>query len=95
MSLVGKKNVHSQARKAIANFWFYSDILFHCARSPYWQAMIDAVAFASPGFKAPSLESLRTDLLLESVEDVMLVLAEFRSSWVETGCTIMSDGWTD
>lgn len=39
--------------------------------------------------------SLRTYILLESVEDVMLVLAEFRSSWVETGCTIMSDGWTD
>lgn len=57
--------------------------------------MIDAVAVAGPGFKAPTSESLRTDLLLESVEDVMLVLAEFRSSWVETGCTIMSDGWTD
>eukprot|EP00253_Pinus_taeda_P002450 PITA_02450 len=48
-----------------------------------------------PGFKAPTSESLRTNMLLESVEDVMLVLAEFRSSWVETGCTIMSDGWTD
>eukprot|EP00253_Pinus_taeda_P013226 PITA_13226 len=48
-----------------------------------------------PGFKAPTSESLRTDMLLESVQDVMLVLAEFRSSWVETGCTIMSDGWTD
>lgn len=57
--------------------------------------MIDAVVVAGPGFKAPTSESLRTDLLLESVEDVMLVLAEFRSSWVETGCTIMSDGWTD
>eukprot|EP00253_Pinus_taeda_P002771 PITA_02771 len=90
-----KKNIHSQARKAIANFWYYSDIPFHYARSPYWQAMIDAIAIAGPRFKAPTSESLRTDLLLESVEDVMLVLAEFRSSWVETGCTIMSDGWID
>jgi len=90
-----KKNIYSQARKAIANFWYYSDIPFHCARSPYWQVMIDAIAAAGPGFKAPTSESLRTDMLLESVEDVMLVLAEFRSSWVETGCTIMSDGWTD
>eukprot|EP00253_Pinus_taeda_P008626 PITA_08626 len=76
-----KKNIYSQARKAIANFWYYSDIPFHCARSPYWQAMIDAITVASPGFKAPTSESLRTDMLLESVEDVMLVLAEFRSSW--------------
>ena len=55
----------------------------------------DAIAAAGPGFKAPTSESLRTDMLLESVEDVMLVLAKFRSSWVETGCTIMSDGWID
>ena len=75
-----KKNVHSQARKAIANFWYYSDIPFHCARSPYWQAMVDAIAVAGPGFKAPTSESLRTDLLLESVDDVMLILVEFRSS---------------
>ena len=57
--------------------------------------MIDAVVVAGLGFKAPTSESFRTYLLLESVEDVMLVLSEFRSSWVETGCTIMSDGWTD
>eukprot|EP00253_Pinus_taeda_P032981 PITA_32981 len=48
-----------------------------------------------PGFKTPSSKSLRTDLLLESVEDGMLVVSEFRSSWVEIGCTIKSDGWTD
>ena len=34
-------------------------------------------------------------MLLESVDDVMLILAEFRSSWAEIGCTIMSDGWID
>eukprot|EP00253_Pinus_taeda_P032420 PITA_32420 len=90
-----KKNIHSQERKAIANFWYYSDIPFHCAISPYWQAMIDVVVVAVPGFKAPSLESIRTNFLLESVEHAMLVLSEFRSSWVETGCTIMSDGCTD
>eukprot|EP00253_Pinus_taeda_P027264 PITA_27264 len=56
------------------------------------QPTLDATG---PGFKAPTSESLRTDMLLESVEDVMFVLAEFRSSWVEIGCTIMSDGWTD
>jgi len=90
-----KKNVHIQARKAIANFWYYSDIPFYCARSPYWQSMIDAVAVVGLGFKAPTSESLRTDMLLESVDDVNLALVEFRTSWAETGCTIMSDGWTD
>ena len=57
--------------------------------------MVDAIAIACPRFKAPISKSLRTDLLLESVDDVMLILAEFRSSWAETGCTIMIDEWTD
>ena len=57
--------------------------------------MIDAVAIVGPRFKAPSYDSLRTDLLLETVDDVNLALADFRFSWVETRCTIMSDGWTD
>jgi len=48
-----KKNIHSQARKAIANFWYYSDIPFHCARSPYWQAMIDAIAIARSRVQSP------------------------------------------
>jgi len=90
-----KKNIHSQARKAIANFWYYSDIPFHCAISPYWQAMIDAIAIAGPGFKSHSLERIRTNFLLKGVEDAMLVPSEFCSSWVETRCTIISDGWID
>ena len=77
-----KKNVHIQARKAIATFWYYCDLPFNYARSPYWQAMIDAVTIAGPGFKAPSYDSLRTDLLLETVDDVNLALADFRSSWL-------------
>jgi len=46
--------------------------------------MIDVVVVAGPGFKSPSSESIKTNLLLESFDDVMLVLFEFRSSWVET-----------
>ena len=57
--------------------------------------MIDAVVVAIPGFKAPTSKSLRTDMLLESVDDLNLILVEFRTPWEETGCTIMSDGWTD
>ena len=57
--------------------------------------MIDAVVVVGMGFKAPTSENLRTDMLLESVDDLNLVLVEFRTSWVETGCTIMSDGWTN
>eukprot|EP00253_Pinus_taeda_P028547 PITA_28547 len=89
-----EKDIHGQARKTIAKLWYYSDIPFHYAISPYWKAMIDAIVVAGPGFKAPSSESIMSNLLLESVGDVKLVLSKFCSSWVEIGHTIMSDGWT-
>lgn len=49
-----RKNVHEQAKKVIENFWYYSSLPFHVARSPYWQGMVDAIATAGPRFKAPS-----------------------------------------
>lgn len=55
--------------------------------------MIDVVVVVGPGFKDPSLESIRKIFLLESVEDAMLMISKFLSSWLETGWTIMSDGW--
>ena len=57
--------------------------------------MIDVVNIAGSGFKAPTSQSLWTDLLLESVDEINLALADFCSSWAESGCTIMSDGWTN
>jgi hypothetical protein len=42
--------------------------------------MIDAIIIAGPRFKAPMSERLKTDFLLESVDDVYLIPAEFRSS---------------
>ena len=90
-----KNNVHLQARKSIAYFWYYCNLPFNYARSLYWQSMIDVVSTADPGFKAPTSKILRIDLLLEIVDDVNFSLVDFHSSWVETGCTITSDGWTD
>ena len=47
--------------------------------------MIDVVAVAGLGFKTPTSESLRTYMLLESVDDLNLVLALYLLSFVHHG----------
>jgi hypothetical protein len=57
--------------------------------------MWDVVVAAGKGFKGPSLHDLRGSLLQKEVSSIQEYLKDFRDSWAKTGCTIMSDGWTD
>ena len=83
------------AWECIAIWWYDADIPFNDARSIYYQPMLDVVASCGPGFKGPSYEDIRGTLLKNEVERVQEYLIEFKNSWSKTGCTIMSDGWTD
>jgi hypothetical protein len=83
------------AHEAIFNFCVYSGLDFDFVRSPYFQAMLDAIALHGPGFKGPSAEALKGRILVEAVQDENNHIAELRTSWAKTGCTIMSHGWTD
>ena len=60
-----------------------------------YQPMVDAIASAGPGYKAPSYNALRGKDLDEEFEFVKEQLESIKSSWKITCCTIMSDGWTD
>ena len=39
--------------------------------------------------------NIREKLLKRAVEKIDVMLQEFRDEWKKTGCSIMSDGWTD
>jgi hypothetical protein len=41
------------------------------------------------------MKILGGNLLKNEVERIKEYLTEFKESWSKTGCTIMSDGWTD
>ncbi|RWR73175.1 hypothetical protein CKAN_00143100 [Cinnamomum micranthum f. kanehirae] len=43
----------------------------------------------------PSYHDLRTRILKNIVEEVNDFMEHYKSSWTETGCSTMSDGWTD
>eukprot|EP00253_Pinus_taeda_P017834 PITA_17834 len=50
---------------------------------------------ARKGFKGPSLHDLRGALLQKEISSIDKYLVEFKDSWLKTGCSIMSNGWTD
>ncbi|XP_027099005.2 uncharacterized protein [Coffea arabica] len=77
-------------------FWFYDACIpINAVNSPFFQKVIDQIASMGNGYKCPSYYSLRVNLLRNAKRDVKLVVDSFRSTWAETGCTIMGDGWKD
>jgi len=47
------------------------------------------------GLKLPSYHEARVTFLKNEVENVNKNLEMYRNEWKRTGCTLMSDGWTD
>ncbi|KAF5175661.1 hAT transposon superfamily [Thalictrum thalictroides] len=83
------------ADMAVAKFMYDAGIPFSAANSLYFQLMADAIAEVGPGYKMPSYDSLRGNLLNKSVEETGELCLELRKSWEVTGCSVMADRWTD
>lgn len=86
------------ADKKIALFFFYNAIPFGAATSMYYREMVHSIAECGVGYKAPSFEKLRCNLLEKVKADVNDMYKKLRDEWQETGCTILcncgSDGRT-
>jgi len=84
-----------EADMAVRRFWYHNSLSFNYAKSYFYQPMVDAIAAAGSGYKAPSYNALRGKELDEELECVKEQLETIKKSWKFTGCTILSDGWTD
>lgn len=75
---------------------FYNNLLsFNVVKDPEWIKMTGMIGNFRKGFKSPSYHEVRVKSLKLEVERTMNLLSEFKEEWKRTGCTIMSDGWTD
>lgn len=90
-----KKELRETACDYIARWWYDADIPFNAARSPYYEPMFEAIHAAGKGFKGPTMHELRGVRLQKEIDSINEYLQEFKNSWARTGCTIMSDRWTD
>ncbi|KAL5544677.1 hypothetical protein UlMin_008461 [Ulmus minor] len=69
--------------KDICRFLYANALPFNLVKSPYFKTMLESVASFGPGFKLPSYHEARCTFLLKKTE------------WKKTGCTLMSNGWSD
>lgn len=90
-----KKDIREEACQQIARFFYTSAIPFNCARNPEFVKALELVAKHGPGFKPPSYHDIREKYLKQEVDNTMHLLDDYKLEWKKTGCSIMSDGWTD
>lgn len=90
-----KKNDREEVCMDIARFWYANALAFNCIKCPYFAKMMDSVAKYGIGLKLPSYHEIRNTFLQKEVGLVQGRMEVFKQQWKRTGCTIMSDGWTD
>eukprot|EP00253_Pinus_taeda_P032135 PITA_32135 len=94
-SLVKKKE-KQEADRDMGRCIFWSDLPLSITKAnPFWQPMCDAIAIVGPGYKSATYEELPGPILQAKKQDINSGLVELKKTWEFTGCTVMSDGWTD
>ncbi|KAF7138071.1 hypothetical protein RHSIM_Rhsim07G0069100 [Rhododendron simsii] len=66
-SALSSKQTIDEARMAVAQWWYDTNIPFNATLSPYYQLVIDAMLAIGPGFKGTSYHGMRCPLLNNSV----------------------------
>ena len=80
---------------SLADLFYTSSIPFNVARNPLFCTTIQKVAEFGKGYIPPPSEALRTTLLERSKDRVTDKLVVVKASGKATGCTLLSDGWSD
>ncbi|XP_068463716.1 uncharacterized protein [Phaseolus vulgaris] len=90
-----KKGYKEEVDAQVAEFFYTSAIPFNVIKNPAFTKMCEMIGKYGAGYKPPSYHDIREKLLKQAIEKTDLVLQEYKEEWKKTGCTIMSDGWTD
>ncbi|XP_054806223.1 uncharacterized protein LOC129308872 [Prosopis cineraria] len=90
-SVWSSKEAQYKAKLAIAKWLYMNCIPFNAVNCPYFLPALDAIAAIGPGFKGPSFEELKVDLLTDCRKECQLFIESHRATWKESGCTLMAD----
>ncbi|XP_020258387.1 uncharacterized protein LOC109834783 [Asparagus officinalis] len=78
------------------SLWTYeSGIPFHALMLPSFNNMCEAIGQFGPGYVGPTMYQLREPLLKKAVSRTSVGLEPHKKLWETTGCTLMTDSWTD
>ena len=96
MDKIYQQEKQDEVDLTIAFFFYLNFISFNVARSPMFIEMCRALVEQAPiGYVPPGSEKLRTTLLVKAKKEVDKILVPIKSTWVSSGVSIVSDGWTD
>ncbi|CAI9776165.1 unnamed protein product [Fraxinus pennsylvanica] len=84
-----------EVTSAICKFFYHAGVPLHAANSPYFHKMLDLVGQHGPGLVGPSSQLLSGRFLQDELLTIKNYLAEYKSSWAVTGCSILADSWQD
>ncbi|GAV79120.1 LOW QUALITY PROTEIN: zf-BED domain-containing protein/DUF659 domain-containing protein/Dimer_Tnp_hAT domain-containing protein, partial [Cephalotus follicularis] len=90
-----KKQERDDVCQQICRFLYTSAFPFNCVNNPEFAKMVAMIGKYGVGLKQPSYHEVRETFLKKEVLRTMEMLEEYKVEWSKTGCTIMSDGWTD
>ncbi|XP_058726393.1 uncharacterized protein LOC131597734 [Vicia villosa] len=90
-----KKDLKEKVDEQVARFFYTSAIPFNCIKNEEFAKMCEMIGKYGIGYKPPSYHHIREPLLDKAVKDIDVMLEDYKKEWKKTGCSIMSDGWTD
>ncbi|CAL1360388.1 unnamed protein product [Linum trigynum] len=79
----------------VGRFFIGCGIPFNVARSPFFYEMARGINEGPRGYKPPSAEKIRTNLLDKEKSKVDRALTGIRDQWPLFGVSIVSDGWSN
>ncbi|XP_042466180.1 uncharacterized protein LOC122048713 [Zingiber officinale] len=90
-----KKHERNEVCQTIARWFYTSAIPFNAVNNPFFSKMVEQIGEFGRGLKLPSYYEIRDTFLKREVVETLNVIQKYKEEWSKTGCTIMSDGWTD
>ncbi|XP_058183421.1 uncharacterized protein LOC131301254 [Rhododendron vialii] len=91
---IWKKRSH-EVNQYLARWVYEAGIPFHAIGNDSFKRFVEAVGQFRPGYEPPSQYQLREPLLKEEVDRTKKLLKRQEEEWALTGCSIMTDAWTD
>nr|GEU74480.1 hypothetical protein [Tanacetum cinerariifolium] len=95
LNKIYKKDKRDKVCQQIDWFFYISALSFNCVKNPKFKKMIQMVCDFGRGLDPPSYHEMRVTYLKKEVDYTKALLEGYKKEWKKTGCTLMSDGWSD
>ncbi|XP_042514284.1 uncharacterized protein LOC122088964 [Macadamia integrifolia] len=81
--------------KSLRDLFIKNNISFNVVQSDAFINFVKCTARYGPSVPIPSYGTLRGRIIPEAIKDLEKYAEEVKFSWKQTGCTFMSDSWTN